>query len=106
MKDPFEVAADAGVKLSTFSPRKQAVIMLAASVVLIPFSILVGTDGKAGWLLIIGVSLVPMSLWVLATGRAGTRNEPKAPLWWWVGAIVVAAISLFAGFATLGLVGD
>jgi hypothetical protein len=106
MKDPLEIAADAGAKLATFGARKQGAIVFAACIVIIPFTMLVGLDGKAGWLFMIGVAGLLSSLWIMATGRAGTRNEPKAPLWWWAGSIVVVAISLMTAFAALAIVGD
>ncbi len=104
MKTPWEMGSDAGAKLSTFSARKQGAIMFAIGIAAIAFALLVGGDGAPRKLLFIGVTLLPVSLWVIATGRAGTRNEPKPPLWWWAGAIIVLLVALLAALGATAIV--
>lgn len=101
MRDPFDFARDWGVKLSTKNPRVQGAVIFAACIVLnlINVAMILGEGRYIVMMVLAGVGFMPLSIWVMITGRAGTRNEPKAPLWWWAGTVIILAITAIGALA-------
>ena len=80
------------------APALRAVGIVA---LIIDAAMIFGSDHYYRALLFLGIGLPPLSLWVIVTGRAGTRNEPKPPLWWWIGTVIVVLICVAVGVAAM-----
>ncbi len=86
----------AGVALGArVGPRLVGVFGLGLALLFFGINKAFGLDGEA---LVFGMVLVPVSGWVLATGR--TSQSTDNPPWWTAGHYSALALGAIAGFAT------